>query len=167
MADVAVRPHETFTLLAAAWFSAGLLVAGIVFIALSVPVRLRSPHCHRPLVRPVHAGARVLAASSLFQAMAESMGPFGEVAGHQRSGCADEYWVTPAHDTGRAVTFSVSHGRNGAAPAIRAVLGDLTVPRTGGMVRLPRGLPETAPNGSERDLVIHGGSGPTSRRNHS
>jgi hypothetical protein len=135
------------------WFWAGFAAGAVLIAALSgVPgPRLRGPRCHRPLWRPVHAAARGLTSSGVFLAMSQSAGPFDPVAAHQRSGCTDEYWFTPAAGSRRAVVFSVRHRPRGEAPAIHAVLTDVPLPPAATPLRLSR--PFLA-SGSTNDLAV-------------
>ena len=114
--------------LSAPSFYAGFLAAAAVLAALTVTSRprLRGRRCHRPLWRPVRAGAREVASSAVFRAMAQSVGQFDPAVGHQRVGCTDEYWFTPVGGAQRVVKFSVSHRPGGAAPAIHAVVSATT-----------------------------------------
>jgi hypothetical protein len=134
--------------LSAPSFYAGFLAGAGVLVALTATsrVRLRGPRCHRPLWRPAQAGARDLSSSGVFQAMAQSAGPFETMASHQRTGCTDEYWFTPVGGTQRVVKFTVSHRPGGAAPAIRAVLTESLIPREASPLRPLPGTAHIASN---------------------
>jgi hypothetical protein len=129
--------------LSAPWFCAGFVAGAVLIVALSSfqRPRLREPRCHRPIWRPVRAAARGLASSGVFLAMSQSAGPFDPVAAHQRSGCADDYWFTPAAGNRRAVVFSVRHRPRGESPAIHAVLTDSPLPPGATLLRPPRAFP--------------------------
>jgi hypothetical protein len=107
-----------------AWFYVGLLAGGVVLVVLSVPALGRTPLCHRPLWRPARATLRELTGHGVFLAMAESAGPLGLPARHQRAGCADEFWFTTADGGGdqRAVVFQVRHTSAEGALAVQASL---------------------------------------------
>jgi hypothetical protein len=83
--------------------------------------------------------------------MSQSAGPFDPVAAHQRSGCADEYWFTPAGGNRRAVVFSVRHRPRGELPAIHAVLTDSPLPPAATLLRPPRAFLASGPT---NDLAV-------------
>jgi hypothetical protein len=109
-----------------AWFDAGVLAAGLIFVLLGTLPVVRTPVCHRRLWRPARATLRALAGHETFAAMAASAGPFGSLAGYRRDGCTEEFWLAaPArpghgHDGARAVVFEVSYPAPGAPLAVHA-----------------------------------------------
>jgi hypothetical protein len=109
-----------------AWFDAGLLVGGAVLVLLSVRTPWRTPVCRRPLWRPARSALRALTGHGVYLAMAASAGPLGPVARHRRTGCADEFWFTPADGAadGNAVVFLVRHASRDGALAVRASVRD-------------------------------------------
>ena len=109
-------------------FVLGIVSGSILLIALSDEFDLRTPVCHRPLLRAGAATMKALTQSSVFQAVATVAGPF-TMPTHQRIGCTDEYRFTSAKDADRVVVFQVSHPKRGGV-AVRALLGGtLYVPR--------------------------------------
>ena len=108
------------------WFYAGVLAGGAALAGLSVRALAGTPGCGRPWWFPARAGLRALAGHGVFEAMAESAGPFGPVVGYRRAGCAEEFWFTPAGAVGpgRAVVFWVRHGGPGGALAVQASVRD-------------------------------------------
>jgi hypothetical protein len=109
------------------WFGAGTAAGAAVLVLLSTSSPLRTPVCHRGFWRPARAALRELTGHAVFTAMAESAGPLGPVAGHRRTGCADEFWFPVAAETGagRTVLFQVRHDRSGGTLAVRASVRDL------------------------------------------
>jgi hypothetical protein len=116
-----------------AWFAAGFLAATLVFVLLSTRLVASTPVCHRRLWRPARAGLRALAGHETFAAMAASAGPFGDVAGYRRDGCAEEFWLRPAAgpDGARAVVFRMSYPTPDEPPAVHASLRDAGVMEAG------------------------------------
>jgi hypothetical protein len=118
-------------------FYAGVAAGAALLATLSTSDSPRVGRCRRPLWRPAASTARDLASSGTFLAMAATAGPFEEVAGHQRDGCIDEYWLTAASDPRQAVIFRVT--RPGDAPfAVHAALAGSAVPPATRPVRVPR-----------------------------
>ena len=71
-----------------------------------------------------------IAADEMFAAMAASVGPFGPVARHRRTGCTDEFWFPAATGQGWAVVFPVSHAAPSGRLAVHTSLRDGRTPRT-------------------------------------
>jgi hypothetical protein len=111
-----------------AWFGAGMLAGAAVLVLLSASGPPRTPVCHRRLWLPARATLSALTRHAVFAAMAESAGPLGPVAGHNRDGCADEFWFPAAGEGGedRAVVFQVRHQDPRGNLAVRASLRTLT-----------------------------------------
>jgi hypothetical protein len=130
------------------WFWAGILAGGAALVLLSTPTPLRTPVCRRPLWFPARATLRALAGHGVFEAMAESAGPFGPVVRHRRAGCSEEFWFTPllapADERGgggsRAVVFQVRHAAPGGELAVQASVRDAQVPEVSAITPLS-GLP--------------------------
>jgi hypothetical protein len=139
-----------------AWFGAGVLAGGLIFVLLSTRLAVRTPVCHRRLWRPARAALRLLAAHETFAAMAASAGPFRPVAGYRRDGCTEEFWLTPAAWPGpgpggtRAVVFRVSYPVPGAPAAVHASLQDVQAMAAG---RPPRMI--SAPDALATGLSNH------------
>ena len=114
------------------WFSAGVLTGGGVLMLLGARTLPRTPVCRRPLWFPARATLRALAGNAVFEAVAESAGPFGPVVRYRRAGCGEEYWFTPlsapADERGgggrRAVVFHVRHAAPGGELAVQASVRD-------------------------------------------
>jgi hypothetical protein len=118
-----------------AWFWAGILAGGAVLVLLSTPTPLRTPVCRRPLWFPARATLRALSGHGVFEAMAESAGPFGPVVRHRRAGCSEEFWFTTAAGPGRAdddaaqaVVFQTRYGAPGVGLAVQASVRDAPAP---------------------------------------
>jgi hypothetical protein len=113
-----------------AWFDAGVLAGGLIFVLLGTLPVVRTPVCHRRLWRPARATLRALAGHETFAAMAAAAGPFGSLAGYRRDGCTEEFWLAapappgpaPAagHGRVRVVVFEVNYPAPGAPPAVHA-----------------------------------------------
>jgi len=109
-------------------FVSGALVGGTILLLVSVHTLPRTPVCRRGLWFPARSTLRALTGHGVFAAMAESAGPFGPVVRHHRSGCADEFWFTPASRPGRpgapgaAVVFLASYPGPGGTLAVQASL---------------------------------------------
>jgi len=86
---------------------------------------------------------RELAGNAVFEAVAESAGPFGPVVRHRRAGCSEEYWFTPllppADEPGgggrRAVVFRVRPAAPGEDLAVQASVRDAPRVPEGGVMR--------------------------------
>jgi hypothetical protein len=121
------------------WFDAGVLAGGAIAVLLSTPVPWRTPVCRRPLWRPARATLRALTGHGVFQAMAESAGPFGPPVRHRASGCTDEFWFGRAGSGGQqpAVVFSVRHAAPDGALTVWASVLSPAVPdaASGGLGR--------------------------------
>jgi hypothetical protein len=130
------------------WFWAGILAGGAVLVLLSTPTPLRTPVCRRPVWFPARATLRALAGHGVFEAMAESAGPFGPVVRYRRAGCSEEFWFTPllapADERGgggsRAVVFQVRHAAPTGELAVQASVRDARVPEVSAITPLS-GLP--------------------------
>jgi hypothetical protein len=114
------------------WFWAGILAGGALLILLSTRTLPRTPVCRRPLWFPARATLRALAGHGVFEAMAESAGPFGPAVRYRRAGCGEEYWFTPlfapAGQRGggsRAVVFHVRPAAPGQDLAVQASVRDV------------------------------------------
>ena len=145
-----------------------MLAGGAALAGLSVRALAGTPGCGRPWWFPARAGLRALAGHGVFEAMAESAGPFGPVVGYRRAGCAEEFWFTPAGAVGpgRAVVFWVRHGGPGGALAVQASVRDAPAAGDGAVARHQRaerraGLrPDGArPNHDARSVVMTGRAG--------
>jgi hypothetical protein len=101
------------------WFWGGILAGGALLILLGRRTLARTPVCGRPLWFPARATLRALAGHGVFEAMAESAGPFGPVVRHRRAGCHEEFWFTPP-DAHRAVVFQVRPAGPGGELAVQA-----------------------------------------------
>jgi len=113
------------------WFGAGVAAGIAALVLLSMPGRVRTPVCHRPLWRTTHTTLRALASHEMFAAMAGSAGPFGPVARHRRTGCTDEFWFTaPAGQGSQAVVFRVHRPARSAPLAVHTTLRDPRTPGT-------------------------------------
>ena len=118
------------------WFWAGIAAGGAGLAVLSLRALPRTPLCRRPAWFPARAALRALAGHGVFEAMAESAGPFGPVVRHRRAGCSEEFWFTPLfpaadeRDRARAVVFQVRHQASGEDLAVQASLRD--APAAGG-----------------------------------
>ena len=117
------------------WFWAGILAGGAVLVLLSARALPRTPVCRRPVWFPARATLRALAGHGVFEAMAESAGPFGPVVRHRRAGCSEEFWFTPAagpgradDDAARAVVFQARYGAPGGSLAVQASVRDAPAP---------------------------------------
>jgi Methylamine utilisation protein MauE len=121
------------------WFCAGILVGGGLLIVLSTRARPRTPVCRRPVWFPARATLRALAGHGVFEAMAESAGPFGPVVRYRRAGCGEEYWFTPLlapsagpgqadRGAGRAVVFQARYAAPGGGLAVQASVRDAPAP---------------------------------------
>jgi hypothetical protein len=110
------------------WFWAGAVAGGAVLILLGMRTLPRTPVCRRPVWFPARATLRALAGHGVFEAMAESAGPFGPVVRYRRAGCGEEFWFTSlpplADDRDRAVVFQVRHRAPGEDLAVQASLRD-------------------------------------------
>ena len=117
------------------WFWAGIAAGGGVLMLLSMRTLPRTPVCRRPVWFPARATLRTLAGHGVFEAMAESAGPFGPVVRYRRSGCSEEFWFTPlppgatgpgrAGDGGqRAVVFRTQYATRGGGLAVQASVRD-------------------------------------------
>jgi hypothetical protein len=104
------------------WFCGGILAGGALLVLLGQRTLPRTPGCRRPLWFPARATLRALAGHGVFEAMAESAGPFGPVARHRRAGCHEEFWFTPLDGPARdrAVVFRIRHAGPGGEPAVQA-----------------------------------------------
>ena len=109
------------------WFYAGTLAGGAVLILISTRALPRTPVCRLPLWFPARATLRALAGHGVFEAMAESAGPFGPVVRYRRAGCSQEFWFSPADGRDRAdggenrvVVFQVRHAAPGGELAVQA-----------------------------------------------
>jgi hypothetical protein len=105
------------------WFWAGAAVGGAVLAGLSVRTLPRTPVCRRQLWFPARATLRALAGHGVFEAMAESVGPFGPVVRYRRAGCTEEFWFAPP-DGQRAVVFQVRSAGYGGTLAVQASVRD-------------------------------------------
>ena len=117
------------------WFWAGILAGGAVLVLLSARALPRTPVCRRPVWFPARATLRALAGHGVFEAMAESAGPFGPVVRHRRAGCSEEFWFTTAagpgradDDAARAVVFQARYGAPGGSLAVQASVRDAPAP---------------------------------------
>ena len=117
------------------WFWAGILAGGAVLVLLSARALPRTPVCRRPVWFPARATLRTLAGHGVFEAMAESAGPFGPVVRYRRSGCSEEFWFTTAagpgradDDAARAVVFQARYGAPGGSLAVQASVRDAPAP---------------------------------------
>ena len=121
------------------WFWAGILAGGAAAVLLSTRARPRTPVCRRPVWFPARATLRALAGHGVFEAMAESAGPFGPVVRYRRAGCSEEFWFTPllppAAGTGpaarggqRAVVFQARYAAPGGGLAVQASVRDAPAP---------------------------------------
>jgi hypothetical protein len=112
------------------WFGAGVLAGGAACLLLSVPAPWRTPFCHRPLWRPGRATLQALTEHGVFQAMAESAGPFGPPVRRSASGCTDEFWFTRAgsDEAGPSVVFQVRHAWPDRSLTVRASLLSVAAP---------------------------------------
>jgi hypothetical protein len=121
------------------WFGAGILAGGAVLILLSTRARPRTPVCRRPVWFPARATLRALAGHGVFEAMAESAGPFGPVVRYRRAGCGEEFWFAPlpgpAAGPGqagrggqRAVVFRARYAAPGGGLAVQASVRDAPAP---------------------------------------
>jgi hypothetical protein len=127
-----------------AWFWAGFLAGGAVLVLLSARALPRTPVCRRPVWFPARATLRALAGNAVFEAVAESAGPFGPVVEHRRAGCGEEFWFTPlpvpADESGggshRAVVFHVRHAAPGGELAVQASVRDARVPEVSAIAPL-------------------------------
>jgi hypothetical protein len=125
------------------WFCAGILAGGAVLVLLSTRARPRTPVCRRPVWFPARATLRALAGHAVFEAVAESAGPFGPVVRYRRAGCSEEFWFTPllppADERGgggrRAVVFHVRHAAPGEDLAVQASVRDAPGIPEGGLMR--------------------------------
>jgi hypothetical protein len=112
------------------WFWAGVAAGGAGLAVLSLRALPRTPVCRRPAWFPARATLRALAEHGVFEAMAESAGPFGPVVRYRRAGCREEFWFTPLlppageRDRDRAVVFQVRHRAPGEDLAVQASLRD-------------------------------------------
>jgi hypothetical protein len=116
------------------WFWAGVAAGGAVLILLSTRTLPRTPVCRRPAWFPARATLRALARHGVFEAMAESAGPFGPVVRHRRAGCSEEFWFTPvlpaapgpgqAGGGPRAVVFQARYAAPGGGLAVQASVRD-------------------------------------------
>ena len=117
------------------WFWAGIAAGGGLLMLLSMRTLPRTPVCRRPVWFPARATLPTLAGHGVFEAMAESAGPFGPVVRYRRSGCSEEFWVTPlppgatgpgrAGDGGqRAVVFRTQYATRGGGLAVQASVRD-------------------------------------------
>lgn len=107
-----------------AWFDAGVLAGGATAVLLSMRALWRTPVCHRPVWRPGRATLRALTGHGVFQAMAESAGPFGPAVRHRAAGCSDEFWFTRAdgHAEDPGVLFQVRYAAPDRVLTVRASL---------------------------------------------
>jgi hypothetical protein len=121
------------------WFWAGLLVGGALLILLSTRTLPRTPVCRRPLWFPARATLRALAGNAVFEAVAESAGPFGPVVRYRRAGCGEEFWFTPlpgpaagpgqaGRGLQRAVVFQARYAAPGGGLAVQASVRDAPAP---------------------------------------
>jgi hypothetical protein len=116
------------------WFWAGIAAGGAVLILLSTRALPRTPVCRRPVWFPARAALRALARHGVFEAMAESAGPFGPVVRYRRAGCSEEFWFTPllpaaagpgqAGAGPRAVVFQARYAAPGGGLAVQASVRD-------------------------------------------
>jgi hypothetical protein len=109
------------------WFWAGVAAGGAVLILLSTRTLPRTPVCRRPVWFPARAALRALAGHGVFEAMAESAGPFGPVVRYRRAGCSEEFWFTPLPPAPgqvgrgpRAVVFQARYAAPGGGLAVQA-----------------------------------------------
>jgi len=109
------------------WFYGGIVAGGTALIVLGTRALPRTPVCRRPLWFPARATLRALAGHGVFEAMAESAGPFGPVVRYRRTGCSQEFWFSPAGGRDRAgrgesrvVVFQVRHAAPGGELAVQA-----------------------------------------------
>ena len=114
------------------WFWAGILAGGALLILLSTRTLPRTPVCRRPLWFPARATLRALAGNAVFEAVAESAGPFRPVVRYRRARCGEEFWFTPlfapADEGGgggnRVVVFHVRRAAPGGELAVQASVRD-------------------------------------------
>jgi hypothetical protein len=145
------------------WFWAGIAAGGAGLAVLSLRALPRTPVCRRPAWFPARATLRALAGHGVFQAMAESAGPFGPVVRYRRAGCSEEYWFTPLpppadeRDRDRAVVFQVRHRAPGEDLAVQASLRD---------ARAAGGWPDRAIAARRPDLVPRRADVPATRYGH-
>jgi hypothetical protein len=115
------------------WFWAGAVAGGAVLILLGMRTLPRTPVCRRPVWFPARATLRALAGHGVFEAMAESAGPFGPVVRYRRAGCGEEFWFTPVLPAAagpgqaggpRAVVFQARYAAPGGGLAVQASVRD-------------------------------------------
>ena len=116
------------------WFAAGIVAGMAVLAGLSMRALPRTPVCGRPVWWPARATLRALAGHGVFEAMAESAGPFGPVVRYRRAGCSQEFWFTPlppppagpgpAGGGERAVVFQARYAAPGGGLAVQASVRD-------------------------------------------
>jgi hypothetical protein len=107
------------------WFWAGIAAGGGVLVLLSMRTLPRTPVCRRPVWFPARATLRALAGHGVFEAMAESAGPFGPVVRYRRSGCSEEFWFTPLLPGAEpAVVFRTQYATRGGGLAVLASVRD-------------------------------------------
>ena len=115
------------------WFDAGIVAGGAVLAVLSMRALPRTPVCGRPVWWPARATLRALAGHGVFEAMAESAGPFGPVVRYRRAGCSQEFWFTPLPSPAagpglasgdRAVVFQARYAAPGGGLAVQASVRD-------------------------------------------
>jgi hypothetical protein len=115
------------------WFDAGCAAVLLALALLSADLPPRTPRCHRRLWLPARGTLAALTRNALFQAMADSAGPFGPEVGYLRAGCTEEFRFQAVPGTGPpdgAVLFRVSHMARGASLAVQAsVETEIPVPR--------------------------------------
>lgn len=93
----------------------GFAAVSAALAGLSVPAPHRA--CNRPLLSPVRGTLRALTGHILYDAMAQSAGPFVAQVGYRRAGCDDEFWFTPERG-GAPVVFGVAHNGTGAGQGL-------------------------------------------------
>jgi hypothetical protein len=114
------------------WFGGGVAAGMAVLVLLSTPRPVLTPVCHRPLWRETRTTLRALASHEMFEAMADSAGPFGPVAWYRRTGCTDEFWFTTlTGQGGQAVVFQVYRPAPGVRLAVHTSLRDSRAAGTG------------------------------------
>jgi Protein of unknown function (DUF4232) len=118
------------------WFVGGILAGSAPLFLLSQRMLPRTPVCRRPLWFPARATLRALAGHGVFEAMAESVGPFGRVVRHRRAGCHEEFWFTPLDAVpDRVVVFQVRRVMPGGELAVQASVRDRSLVPEGGVMR--------------------------------
>jgi len=126
----ATAAHADAAAFGQVWFDAGVLAGSVTAVLLSLRGPWRTPVCRRPLWRPGRATVRALTQHPVFQAMAQSAGPFGPPVRHRASGCTDEFWFAPAGsgEPEPAVMFGVRHAAPDGALTVWASLLNPAVP---------------------------------------